>query len=117
MILNDTCLTSVVQNISNSEVIASFLPPHGRRLAVGEKVVFEGDIMAILAADPRTAPSKIHALRTALGLQGSAAVLSIERTPAPFLYDATKDNTKTVTIDNGAVVVADPCTGAYSSSL
>lgn len=116
-ILNDTCLTTVVQNISGGEVIASFLPPHGRRIAAGEKIVFEGDLMAQLAGDHRASPSRIRALRNALGLQGNAAVLQIERSPTPFMYDETLDVTKTVKIDNNSVSAADPCTGAYSSSL
>lgn len=116
-ILNDTCLTTVVQNISGGEIIASFLPPHGRRLAAGEKIVIEGDLMAILAGDNRTAPSRIRALRNALGLQGNAAVLQIERSPTPFLYDETLDVTKTIKVDNNTVSAADACTGAYSSSL
>lgn len=115
--LNDTCLTTVVQNISDNEVVASFLPPHGRRLAVGQKVIFEGDLVAQLSGDSRAAPSRIGALRTALGLNGKAAVLAIERSPTPFLYDDTLDVTKTLKVNNGSVVVADPCSGAYSSSI
>jgi hypothetical protein len=39
-----------VENTSGATRIFGFLPPHGRELAAGEAVIFDGDLRTVLAS-------------------------------------------------------------------
>lgn len=102
-------LMTIVRNPGESEVIASFLPPHGRRIAAGGKITIEGDLIALLSKDP----GRLRALRLML----DAGRLVIEKTPQTHYYDEVLDETKMIEVSNGVVTVVDPGWGAYSSSI
>jgi len=105
------CEQTKVRNLTGKTVFFGFFPPRGKRLAPGEEYVFDGDLRQFFAAitKKRYRVSLYNALK--------AKAVAIVSTPSQHYYDETLDVTKILTIDNGVVTVADPCTGGYSSSI
>lgn len=107
------CHQTKVRNMSGRTAFFGFLGPRGKRLAAGEEYVFDGDIRQFFAGVTKGRHRK--ALYNAT--TGPSPALVIVHTPAPYAFDETLDVTKILKVVNGSVVVADPCGGAYSSSL
>lgn len=105
------CHTTKVRNLTGKTAFFGFLPPRGKRLKAGETYVFDGDLRQFYASitKKRYRTSLLNALKN--------RHLAIESTPSQHVYDATLDVTKILTVVNGSLVIADPCTGAYSSSI
>lgn len=102
---------TTVRNMSGRTRVFSFLPPHGKTLADGEEYSFPGRL-----SDYYTAPAKQWQYLKALEAI-SPTNLAIVKEPAVHCYDATKDVTKVLGVDNATVTAADPSWGAYSSSI
>lgn len=105
------CFETKVRNMTGRTAVFGFLPPHGKRLEAGEEYSFFGDFAALMSAIG--SQRKRESFKTAI-VAGDIAVVT---TPAQHYYDETLDVTKVIDVDNGAVSVADPCWGAYSSSI
>lgn len=109
------CLYSTVRNIALTEKFFGFLPPHGRRLACGEELTVFGEVKDYLQ---RFTPNERAKRSLEVALAGDATyskVLALVKTPAVHLFDDTLDETRILTLVNGAAVYADPCWGSYSS--
>lgn len=106
-----TCEQTKVRNMTGKTAFFGFLPPRGKRLTPGEEYSFDGDLRQFFAAvtKKRYRVSLYNALKN--------RDLVIVSSPAQHYYDADLDVTKILTIVNGTVTVADPCTGGYSSSI
>lgn len=104
-----TCVETKVRNISDKTLYFGYLPVHGRQLEPGEEFSFYGDLAAYLAKNRR----KYTAFQNDL----ANGYLALVETPAAHFYDATLDVTKVLSVANNAIATADPCWGAYSSSL
>jgi hypothetical protein len=106
------CLYSTVRNLRAKETYFGFLPQHGKRLAAGEEVTVWGDVQHHLT---KLTPNERgrRSLELALTTGGDLAIV---KTPSVHLYDTTLQETKIITLVNAALVLADPCWGAYSSS-
>jgi hypothetical protein len=111
-----TCLYSTVVNTNAAEKTYSFLPPHGRTLAINGTLTMAGHPVDAIRRQTRYS-SKAHldAFEAAL----SSGDLEIRDTPNPVLYDETNVESKMLTLDGGALFSADPCwlTGSSSTSL
>jgi hypothetical protein len=99
------CLYSVVKNTSGSTMKFGFLPPHGWELEDQEERTILGNLVDAVTRGDRGADRNLKALESAL----SNELLAIKSLPNPLLYDETDDETQMLTVDNGALVVADPC--------
>jgi len=108
------CLYTSVRNIAPTEKFFGFLPPHGRRLACGEELSFWGTIQSWLT---RFTPNERGRRSLEEALAGENPAIAIVKSPAVHLFDETLDETKILTLDGGNFAAADPCWGAYSSSL
>lgn len=108
---NTSCLETKVRNMTGKTATFGFLPPHGKTLTAGQEYTFFGDLTSLLQSS--TSGRKRTAFENSLK-NGDIVVVS---GPTPFLYDATLDVTKTVSVVNDSVVTADPCGVAYSSSI
>lgn len=97
---------STVKNTSGGTKTFSFLPPHGRELAANEELTIYGNVFDAVAigVDRVGQRRKMEALLNAI----EAGELSVVRTPAPVLKDATTGNSKIITLDNGTLDDADP---------
>lgn len=104
-----TCTSTTVRNISGKTLYFGYLPKHGRQLIDGEEYTFYGDLSAYLAGNRRKQDAYLRDL--------DHGYLALVSTPAPHYYDADLDVTKTLAVANNAIATADPCWGAYSSSL
>jgi len=107
------CLYSTVRNLRDKNTYFGFLPQHGKRLAPGEEVTVWGDIqhhMTKLTPNERGRRSLENALTNA------NPDIALVKTPAVHLFDTTLNETKIITLTAGAMVLADPCWGDYSSS-
>ena len=109
------CLYSTVRNIWPTEKFYGFLPPHGRRLACGEEMTVWGSIQHWLTRFTPNERARRSLERSLHPSDGSDPKLVLVNSPSVHLYDATRDETKILTLDNGAFVAADPCWGSYSS--
>jgi hypothetical protein len=103
-----TCLQTKIRNTSGAEKSFSFIPPHGRRLTAGEEVSIDGDIW-----DKLKTKRALDALKAAIDRGDIVLVES----PFERHYDATLDKVSVISIDNDTVAAADPCEGAWSSSI
>lgn len=105
------CLYSTVRNTSGKALVCSFLPPHGRTLAIGESISIFGDVRALLVnANGRVNARKQAALEAAL-LNNDIEITS---TPSPIFYDDPLDLVKYIRVNNGTLGAIDPCYGSYS---
>ena len=107
VIVDVTCLQSVVKNISGQKKRFPFLPPHGRELAInGEMTVFGSILEAISRSNDRFGRTNQDAFEEALRRDW----LEIRSTPSPILLDeVTPDLIKFIGLNSGSLVVNDPC--------
>lgn len=105
--VDTSCLYSSVKNTSGARKHFGFLPPHGRTLAANEEFTVFGHITQAVVLDVERVTSRHH--MAAFERAVEAGDLEIVSTPAPLLVDADDGETKMVTIDNDAIVIADPC--------
>lgn len=103
-------LSTVVNNTSGASRYFGFLGRHGVTLDAGEEFRISGDLIAKLSALPRKV--KYNALVAEL----EAGNLALVSTPSQHYFDPTREETKILAVENGAVVIDDPEAGAYSSS-
>jgi hypothetical protein len=94
-------LYSTLLNSSGKETVFSFIPPHGRRLAINEQITVAGNIVDRLAV--KTSNRQFKALERAV----SAGLLTIVYTPAQFLYNGSTA-IKVVGAPAGALGLVDP---------
>ena len=109
------CLVTTLKNTSGGEKRVSYLPPHGATLANNGEYSFEGDLVSTVrskSANFVAAKRNVASLVAAL----AAGDLEIIKTPVPIFFDPTLDNTKQLKVDNGFLLLADPCWLATSSS-
>jgi hypothetical protein len=103
------CLYTTVQNTSGHEAVFSFLPPHGRRMAVQEQLTVAGNIVDRLAV--KTSRRQFQALERAL----AAGVMAIISTPSVFVYDdavtapGAAIDPKAIGQSAGVLGMVDPC--------
>jgi hypothetical protein len=98
---------TTVKNTSGVAMTFSFLPPHGVRLANNATYSWFGgltDIGGSAGQEPASRKRYYDALDAAI----EAGNLTVLSTPAGVFYDATAEEPQVLTIDDGAVVVADP---------
>jgi len=108
------CILTTVKNTSGASKRFSFLPPHGKEMASNEEYTFEGDLVsAVRRPGGFVASKRVIAGLTAALENGDLEVI---KTPAPVFYDPTLDVTKMLKVDNGLLLLADPCWLATSSS-
>lgn len=105
-----SCLYSVVRNISGATMNFPFLPPHGKELDDDEELSIFGNLLEAVNRGDRFGARNMDSLESALA-QG---FLEIRQTPAPIVLDLTTDETKMLTVDNGSLVIDDPC---FATSL
>ena len=99
------CLYTTLVNISGSERVFGFIPPHGKRLADEEQVTVFGDFVTRIAGHTR----KRAAFEAAL----VAGTIAIRSSPAMFVFDETLSETLQLSVVNDEVSFADPCFGEY----
>jgi len=105
------CFYTTVQCMTPHPRTFAFLGKHGKRLNPYQQYTVPGDLGTVLASKARTVHFKAfeHAV--------AAGDLALVSTPAVHLYDATKDVTKVLSLNNTSLGSADACWGAFSSSL
>lgn len=106
-VVDTTCLFSTVKNISGITMNFPFLPPHGKKLTNNETVTVFGSVLeAISRSNDRFGGRDQNGLLSALERDW----LEIQSTPAPILLDEIVANqVKTIGLNNGSLVVNDPC--------
>ena len=109
---NTTCFQTKVRNISGKRLPFSFIGAHGVTLDDGEEYSIDGRVEDYFGAN-RSNKRKRDAYYRSL----QNGLLAVVHTPSEIIYDPTLAEAKILTVVNGAVVVADPCTGVYSSSM
>lgn len=113
-VFDKDCIYSVVKNTSGATRKFGFLPPHGVELAANEEYTVFGNILEALVRGDRGSERRHHqAFAKALDRED----LTIVRTPAPILKDATTGATKALRLNNGTLGTVDPCWTATSDSL
>lgn len=105
-----TDLYTTVRNTSGAEVVAGFLPPHGRTLAIDEDVTIFGDVWDQLTKGGRPCKRLQAAFEQAL----TDGVIEIITSPAQFLQDVSTEAVKVLALDAGVLGVADPAWGSYT---
>lgn len=98
-------LYTVVENMTNKELVFGFLGPRGMTLGPNEVVAVPGDLVAslgYLASRGKRRP--FDALSSAM----SDEVLRINSRPAPVLYDRTAEEPRSMAVDNGVLGLVDP---------
>lgn len=109
------CLYSTIKNVSGGSLRLMFLPPHGVTLADAGEYTFAGDPVAAISskrANFVAAKRDIAAMEAAL----QAGNIEIIKTPAPILYDPTRDEARLLKMDGGTLYAADPCWLSTESS-
>lgn len=106
---NTNSLYTTIRNTSGSSLVFGFLGPRGMRLAANESVTVPGNLPNALGASlyQRKFKSFEKALDTGL--------LAIVSTPAVFLFDRVRDQTRQLGLENHVLGTYDP--SYYSSSL
>ena len=107
------CHQTKVRNMTGKTAFFGFLPVRGKRLAPGEEYVFNGDLRQFYAGVTKGR----HRKALLAAITGPDPALVIVSTPSQHVYDDTLDVTKILTVVNGSVTTANPCGGAYSSSI
>jgi hypothetical protein len=97
-----TGLYTTVENTSGSDKVFGFLGTHGKRLEANETYTVPGDLVSKLGA--QRSQRKFKALESAL----QTGDLKIVSSPAVYLYDATDEVTRELSIDNGVIGTVDP---------
>lgn len=97
-----TGLYTTVENTSGVEKVFGFLGTHGKRLSANETYTVSGDLVSKLGN--ARSQRKFKALESALKT-GDLAIVS---SPAVYLYDATDEATRELSLDNGALGTVDP---------
>lgn len=108
-VMDMSCLYSTVKNISGGSMVFGFLPPHGRELANNEEYTVFGDIRMLIGSNAGAEASTRRRSQLAFEAALEAGYLEVLNTPAPIAYDATTEEPKMIKVDNGAIVIADPC--------
>src|SRR4051812_14218942 len=101
------CLYTTVINLSGGERVFGFLPPHGKRLDVGEQISVRGNLVDQIAKNERRSKGLERALEN--------QHLAIIETPAVHLVDATSGVVRQLHLAGGALGVVDPCWGTYDT--
>jgi hypothetical protein len=101
------CLYSTVKNTSGKAKTFGFLPPHGRKLAIGESFNIFGDVQSAMFRFERTEGRRnVIALEQAL----QRGDITIVKQPNPILLDdANPGSTKMIILHNGALALSDVC--------
>ena len=102
------CIYTVVINTSGVEKFFGFLPPHGRRLGVGEQLAIPGNLVSTLGARYYSKRRDFDGFERAL----KQAKLAIISTPEVILYDPTAEDSKALSLNNGTLGISNPCYGA-----
>lgn len=97
-----TGLYTTVENTSGSAKVFGFLGTHGKRLAANETYTVPGDLVSKLGA--LRSQRKFKALEKAL----QDGDLTIVSSPAVYLYDATTEATRELSLDNDVLGTVDP---------
>lgn len=97
-----TGLYTTVENTSGVAKVFGFLGTHGKRLAANETYTVPGDLVTKLGAS--RSQRKFKALEKALQ-DGDLAIVS---SPAVYLYDATDEVTRELSLDNAVLGTVDP---------
>ena len=105
VVYDHSCLVSVLRNTSGQIKTFGFIPPHGKKLGVAEEISVFGNILEAINRGDRFGNRHMNALLDALD-RGDIVIVS---TPAPILFDETLQTSHILGIDNGNVVIADPC--------
>lgn len=105
VIVDTQCLFSVVKNISGITMNFPFLPPHGQKLDHNEEFTCFGSVLEALRRGDRFGNRDQQGFLDALERDW----LEVRSTPAPILTDETTADVKTIGLDNGSLVVNDPC--------
>lgn len=109
MPVDTSCINTTVRNVSGHALYFGFLGPRGKSLEDGEEYSVLGGFDALLNRnDQRT--------RDLFKAAIEAGVLDVIETPHPHFLDHTTHLVKQIDVDNGAVVVHDPCWGTFSSA-
>jgi hypothetical protein len=111
--MDKSCLYSTVKNTSGGTKKFGFLPPHGRELTADEEMTVFGSILEAVTRFERATDRRQHqGLASALD-RGDLEILGL---PNPLVFDATLSAAKMIKVDNGSVVVADPCFATSDSA-
>jgi hypothetical protein len=94
-------LYTTLVNSSGKETVFSFIPPHGRRLAVNEQITVAGNMVDRLAV--KTSNRQFKAMERAV----AAGLLTIVYTPAQYIYDGGA-TVQVVGMAAGALGMVDP---------
>lgn len=105
IVFDHSCLFSTLKNVSGGALKFGFIPPHGKELAANEEINVFGNILEAVNRGDRFGNRFANALLDAL----DANLIEIIQTPTPILFDSTLDNSKIITLDNGVLVLIDPC--------
>jgi hypothetical protein len=108
------CLYTTVRNISGKVLFFGFLPPHGKKLDIGEEITIPGTIHSYFA---RPTYHGRHQRSFESAVAGDNPTLAIVKTPAVHVFDEVLDRTYILKLHNGSFIKADPCWGTYSSSV
>lgn len=95
-------LYTTVENTSGAEAVFGFLGTHGKRLAAGATYTVTGDLIAKLGA--QRSQRKFKALEAAL----TSGQLKIVNSPAVYLYDATDEVSRELSLVGGVIGTVDP---------
>jgi hypothetical protein len=98
-VLHSGCFYTTIQNTSGRELVASFLPPHGRTLAEDEIIHIAGDIRNAFPTGRGAGSRKLNAFLQAV----EDGLLTITSTPAPFFIDETTGLGKVAALKNGSL--------------
>lgn len=99
------CLFSVVKNISGGTMNFPFLPPHGKVLEADEEYSIFGSVLEAVTRGDRFGGRFTRALETSI----ERHYLEIRSLPKPIMTDETTDAVKVISLDNGSLVLDDPC--------
>jgi hypothetical protein len=105
VIVDVTCLYSVVKNIADRRINFGFLPPHGKSLAAGEELSIFGDVREAVFRGDRFGKRFGEYLENCL----ERDLLEIRKTPAVVLTDETTDDIKYLSLNNTTLGTSDPC--------
>lgn len=100
-----SCLFSVVKNISGVKKKFPTLPPHGVELDADEQYSIWGSVLEAILRGDRFGRANSDALEKLLDQR----LLEIRKLPKPIMEDETLNDIKVITLDNGSLVLEDPC--------
>lgn len=100
------CLQSTVRNSTSGTKFFAFLPPHGRTIAAGDELTFDGDIRELVARPGRyNRGGGVAALMAAM----EAGELDIVGTPAPVMIDGVTGHSRMLVLNNNVLTTDGPC--------